>query len=156
MYIYTFTCSTNRLTWHNGQIPETEVWVKVGGNKGADTVKMIFQLCNVISPNSVQNTCVVTMFEGRDTTANVHVALDRYKPQFEHLRATQWRYIYLHTCILYIVFTCTHMHIVHCTGKRIQLFMSGDFEFLSWMYGITGAQGTCTCIYTQRGQCIEV
>ena len=28
-------------------------------------------------------------------------------------------------------------------GKRIRIFMSGDYEFLSRMYGITGAQGTC-------------
>ena len=55
----TLTCSTNRLTWHNGMIPEREVWVKVGGDKGADTVKIVFQLCNVINPNSVINTCVL-------------------------------------------------------------------------------------------------
>ena len=28
-------------------------------------------------------------------------------------------------------------------GKRIRIFMSGDYEFLSRMYGISGAQGTC-------------
>ena len=27
-------------------------------------------------------------------------------------------------------------------GKRVRIFMSGDYEFLSRMYGITGAQGT--------------
>ena len=82
----------NSTNWHDGQIPETEIWVKVGGDKGADTVKVIFQLCNVISPNSVQNTCVFTVFEGRDTTTNLHVALDRYKAQFECLTAMEWRY----------------------------------------------------------------
>ena len=112
VYIHTFTCSTNRLTWHNGQIPETEVWVKVGGDKGADTVKVIFQLCNVISPNSVQNTCVFTVFEGRDTTTNLHVALDRYKPQFEHLRATQWRYISTYMYIIHSIYMYIH---AHCT-----------------------------------------
>ena len=89
--VYTYTCSTNRLTWHNGQIPETDIWVKVGGDKGADMVKVFFQLCNVSSPNSVQNTCVFSVFRGKDTTTNLHVALDRYKPQFEHLAATEWR-----------------------------------------------------------------
>ena len=88
----TLTCSTNRLTWHNGMIPEREVWVKVGGDKGADTVKIVFQLCNVINPNSVINTCVFCVFEGKDTTTNLHVALDRYKPDFEHLSAIRWRY----------------------------------------------------------------
>ena len=71
------------------KIPESEVWVKIGGDKGADTVKVVFQLCNVISPNSVHNTCV---FEGKDTSTNLQVALDRYKTQVERLRTTKWRY----------------------------------------------------------------
>ena len=92
MYIhFAHVCSNNRLTWHNGQIPESEVWVKVGGDKGADTVKVFFQLCNVPNPNSVQNTCVFTVFKGKDTTTNLHVSLDRYKPQFEHLAQSEWR-----------------------------------------------------------------
>lgn len=62
--------------------------MKVGGDKGADTVKVI---CNVPTPNSVQNTCVFTVFEGRDTTTNLHITLDRYKPQFESQSAMQWR-----------------------------------------------------------------
>ena len=57
--------------------------MKIGGDKGADTVKV---LCNVISPNSVHNACV---FEGKDTSTNLHVALDRYKTQVERLRTTK-------------------------------------------------------------------
>ena len=37
------------------------------------------------------------------------------------------------------------IYIVCCgynRGKRIRLFMTGDYEFLSRIYGITGAQGT--------------
>jgi hypothetical protein len=86
------TCRADRLTWHNGIIPESEVWVKVGGDKGADTVKVVFQICNVSCPNSVQNTCVFCIFEGKDTSTNLHVTLDRYQTQFEQLRTTKWRY----------------------------------------------------------------
>jgi hypothetical protein len=68
--------------------------VKVAGDKGADTVKLVFQICNVPNPNSVQNTCV-------------------------------------------FVYSVTPVR-----GKEIRLFMSGDYEFLSRMYGISGAQGT--------------
>ena len=75
--------SSGWLTWHNGLIPESEVWVKVAGDKGADTVKLVFQICNVPSPTSVQKTCIYVVFEGRDTVSNLHVALDRYIPQFE-------------------------------------------------------------------------
>ena len=79
------------MTWHDGLIPESEVWVKIAGDKGADTVKLVFQLCNVHSPNSVQNTCVFAVFEERDTITNLHTALDCYSPKFEHLVATEWR-----------------------------------------------------------------
>ena len=126
--------STNRVTWHNGLIPESEIWVKIGGDKGADTVKLVFQLCNVTSPNSVQNTCVFAVFEGRDTTTNLHVALDRYKDQIEHLTTTEWRYLHvllqIHTTIWFYIgvegydFSCV-------------VTMSSSL----WMYGISGAQG---------------
>lgn len=86
-----FVYRCNRLTWHDGLIPESEVWVKVAGDKGADAVKLVLQICNVPSPNSVQNTCVFAVFEGRDTTSNLHVALNRYIPQVEALMATKWR-----------------------------------------------------------------
>jgi hypothetical protein len=52
----------------------------------------------------------------------------------------------LHTCI-------SHGN----RGKSIRLFMSGDYEFLSRMYGITGAQGiihTDALIgYTYKNEC---
>ena len=134
------------LTWHNGIIPESEIWVKVGGDRGADTVKVVFQICNVYSPNSVQNTCVFTIFEGRDTATNLHIALDRYKSQFEQLAQTEWRY--MHCTIHKYTHTNRNVYIIRICcgynrGKRIRLFMTGDYEFLSRMYGITGAQGTC-------------
>ena len=45
---------TSRLTWHNGVIPENEVWLKLGGDKGGGTFKTNFQIVNVAAPNSVQ------------------------------------------------------------------------------------------------------
>ena len=43
-----------RLTWHNGIIPATEIWVKIGGDKGGGSFKFNFQIVNNVSPNSVQ------------------------------------------------------------------------------------------------------
>ena len=40
-------------------IPESEVWIKLGGDKGGDvlnTFKMNFQIVNVAAPNSVHKT----------------------------------------------------------------------------------------------------
>ena len=41
---------------------------------------------------------------------------------------------------------CTVMYIqlyilVMCSGKRVQLFLSGDYEFLCRMFGLSGAAG---------------
>ena len=47
--------SEGRLTWHSGLIPEQEIWVKVGGDKGQGSMKTSFQICNVPHPNSCQN-----------------------------------------------------------------------------------------------------
>ena len=81
----------NLLTWHDGLIPTDEVWVKIGGDKGGTTLKASFQLCNVESPNSVQNTCVFAVFEARDSSTNLHIALDRYKNQISNLQTMQWK-----------------------------------------------------------------
>ena len=83
-----------RLTWHNGRIPQTEIWVKVGGDKGGgDSFKMKFQIVNTPTPNSVQNTCVFSFFEASDTSTNLHVALERYKAQIEALEGLKGRLV---------------------------------------------------------------
>lgn len=87
-YVYT---SLSRLTTHE-VIPQNEIWVKLGGDKGGGSVKINFQICNSFKPNSVTNTCVFTVFEAADTKTNLHVALERYKSQVDDLRKTVWRY----------------------------------------------------------------
>ena len=60
----------HRLHCQNG-IPNNEVWVKVGGDKGGGSFKMNFQICNVAHPNSVNNTCVFCAFEASDNPTNL-------------------------------------------------------------------------------------
>eukprot|EP00731_Ephydatia_muelleri_P030963 Em0022g477a len=79
-----------RLTWHNGVIPASEIWIKLGGDKGGGTFKMNFQIVNVAAPNSVNNTCVFCCFEADDSYTNLHIALERYKEQVEHLQGMTW------------------------------------------------------------------
>ena len=65
-----------------GFIPDSEIWVKLGGDKGGNvlnTTKMDFQIINVPAQNAVYNTCVVSCFEAADTVINLHCALDRFK-----------------------------------------------------------------------------
>ena len=81
----------NTLTWHNGEIPTNEVWVKLGGDKGGSSFKMNFQLLHVINPNSIHNTCVFLAFQAGDSIFNLNVALDRYKDQVEDLQESAWK-----------------------------------------------------------------
>eukprot|EP00731_Ephydatia_muelleri_P032533 Em0024g77a len=106
---------TGRLTWHDGVIPASEIWLKLGGDKGGSSFKMNFQIVNVAAPNSVHNTCVFCCFEADDTVTNLRIALDRYKDQVAHLQGMQWR------------------------QYTIKLFMCGDYEFITRMYGLSRA-----------------
>lgn len=79
------------LTW-NG-IPETELWVKLGGDKGGSSFKMNFQIVNVTHPNSIQNTCVFAAFEAPDSKTNLHITLERYQGPVSLLQSHTWRYL---------------------------------------------------------------
>ncbi|KAL5510748.1 hypothetical protein EMCRGX_G006349 [Ephydatia muelleri] len=81
---------TRRLTWHEGFIPASEVWIKIGGDKGGGTFKMNFQNVSIATPNSVHNTCVFCCFAAGDSVTNLHAALDRFKDQVEHLNGMKW------------------------------------------------------------------
>ena len=83
--------SAGTLMWHNGVIPEIEIWVKLGGDKGGGAFKMNFLIVNTNSPNSVHSTCVFACFEAQDTIANFHIALDRYKDEVTNLGMSQWK-----------------------------------------------------------------
>lgn len=76
--------------WHPG-VPSEEVWIKLGGDKGGGSFKMNFQIVNVESPNAPQNTCVFSIFEGGDSTVNLHVALDRFKDDIKTLNGMEWK-----------------------------------------------------------------
>ena len=82
----------DRLTWHNGLIPEDEVWVKIGGDKGGGSFKMSVQIANVPKPNSINNTFVFCSFEAGDSVTNLLVGLAVYQTQGTTLSTTQWKY----------------------------------------------------------------
>ena len=82
--------SLGRLS-NQGFIPSKEIWVKLGGDKGGKTMKLSFQLCNCVHPNSPTNTCVFACFEASDTRCNLHLAMDRYKEQVNDLAGQTWK-----------------------------------------------------------------
>ena len=82
-----------QLTWHDNRIPENEIWIKLGGDKGGTSFKMNFQIMNIANPNSVSNTCVFVAYQASDTTFNLHIALDRYSDQIIDLQDSEWKYV---------------------------------------------------------------
>uniref|UniRef100_A0A1X7VFL6 Uncharacterized protein n=1 Tax=Amphimedon queenslandica TaxID=400682 RepID=A0A1X7VFL6_AMPQE len=87
MIVKDLSCSINlevltaELTWHNGVIPVNEIWVKTGGDKGGSSFK-----------TSIEVLCFV-VFEAPDCSSNLHIALNRYDDQIDHLQDSCWRYI---------------------------------------------------------------
>jgi len=62
-------------------IPSSEIWIKLGGDKGHGSFKMTLQLVNTAHPNSVKETVLLPMFKAGDSTLNLHTALSMYKEQ---------------------------------------------------------------------------
>jgi len=68
-----------------------KIWIKLGGDKGGSSMKMLLQICNLKAPNFVKNTCIVAAFQAGDTITNLHVALNRYQEQVNRIESLTWR-----------------------------------------------------------------
>ena len=66
--------SADGLINHHGAIPEDELWIKLGGDKGRGSFKFNFQLVNTLHPNSVKKTVLVSVFKAGDSASNLHTA----------------------------------------------------------------------------------
>eukprot|EP00118_Oscarella_pearsei_P010008 m.59295 g.59295 ORF g.59295 m.59295 type:complete len:166 (+) comp34880_c0_seq6:289-786(+) len=112
-----------KLTWHDGCIPEDQVWIKIGGDSVGGSFKLSFQLGNVERVNSVRNTFPICCFAAGDSVANLQVALKRFHDQVNEIKQLMWN------------------------GKSVDLFVFGDYDFLSKIYGISGAAGRHPCLW---------
>ena len=54
---------------------------------------MAFQIANLDKPNSKTNTVVFSMFNAKDSWANLKTALLQYKHQVNILKETTWRLV---------------------------------------------------------------
>ncbi len=64
----------------------SELWLKLGGDKGHGSFKLTLQLVNTAHPNSIKETTMVSIFKAGDSTINLYTALDMYQ---EHIREAQ-------------------------------------------------------------------
>ncbi|XP_067667443.1 uncharacterized protein [Haliotis asinina] len=114
---------SGQLTWHSQHIPEDEIWLKIGGDHGGGSLKLSLQIANLSRPNSKHNTVIFNIFEAKDTRKNLEIALSPYCEQFKQLNGQTWH------------------------GKHLRIFLFGDYDFLSKVYGISGAAAKFPCLW---------
>ncbi|XP_071795962.1 uncharacterized protein [Asterias amurensis] len=114
--------SQRLLTWYDGLIPDNEIWLKVGGDKGGNSFKMCFQIVNVNKPNSLENTVVFACYEGTDSLVNLQRTMPAMMEQIALLSTKKWR------------------------ERSFRLLCFGDYELLNKLYGINGCNGKFNCV----------
>ena len=137
--------------------------MKIGGDKGGGSFKMSFQvtqsyLCmclwsifsifllyNADSQSRQTKLCkedlCLLLLQGRRLQNKLHLALDTYKDQVSRLQSgTTWRYATPkhYTCLPALKHS---LLLSTCRGKRIRVFLFGDYEFLCRILGISGPTG---------------
>ena len=114
---------SERLTWHSGTIPSSEVWIKIGGDHGGGSFKLSMQIANTKRPNATDNTIPLFIFNEKDSPANLQTALTQYSSQIEQLQQATWH------------------------AKAIVVYMFGDYEFQTVNYGLSGSVGVRPCLH---------
>ena len=113
------------LTWHSGTIPADELWWKVGADAGGSSFKAVLSPLNVEKPNAKENCYLILMAEAKDTSDNIRILLGPLKEQINKVAKMTWR------------------------NKKVKLFLTGDYEFLTKMYGLSGAAGKHPCLWCE-------
>ena len=113
----------NLLTWHENSIPDDEIWIKLGGDHGGGSFKLMLQVANVKEANSKLNTFLVSIVNCKDFHYNLKKVLKPYRQQVTNLQQMEWK------------------------GKRIRVFLFGDYDFLLKICGLSGAQSSHPCLW---------
>ena len=113
------------LSWHDGGIPQNEIWLKLGSDHGGGSFKFCLQVLNVKHPNSKNNTFLVRTFEAKDNVENLKRVLcsDEFKQETRPLHSMAWR------------------------GKRVRVFLCGDYDLFCKTFGLLGARGFHPCLW---------
>ncbi|XP_078682183.1 uncharacterized protein LOC144916734 [Branchiostoma floridae x Branchiostoma belcheri] len=128
--ILTRNATAGELTWFEGTIPESEVWIKFLGDHGGGSFKLGFQVLNRMHPNAAHNTNIVCLFKAKDTRENLLSATSNFCKDIGTLQTMSWRS-------------------PQGSVKRVRVFGAGDYHLLSLWYGLSGACGTHPCLWCQ-------
>lgn len=93
------------LSWHSHgdndpSLPSNEMRIKIGGNEGGGSFKMVFQIANQVKPNSADHTVVFCCLGADDNLPNLHIALDRFKETVHDVQQ------FASTCVCTLVCVC--------------------------------------------------
>ena len=78
------------LTWHNGGIPEDQIWLKIGGDHGKGSLKMSVQVANLDKPNSKEHThYVIAMINAKETIKVLHQLTININPEIQKLKLNE-------------------------------------------------------------------
>ena len=80
----------NKLSRNNKKTSEDEIWVKIGGDHGGDSFKLMLQIANVENSHSRKSTFLITIVNCKDTPLNIRRVLNRYKTQVTQLQEMNW------------------------------------------------------------------
>ena len=82
----------NLLTWRDGSIPGDEIWVKIGGDHGKNSLKFTLQVANTAKPNTRHNTLVIAIAAVRDSHENMVRFLEgELGSDIKALQSHSWR-----------------------------------------------------------------
>ena len=112
---------SGELEWH-GQIPDNEIWIKIGGDHGGGSLKIMLQVANLRKPNSKHNTFLICITNAKDSHTNLAKVLGHYKDQIDELSSMMWE------------------------GKRTRIFTCGDLDFLLKNFGLSSAASCHPCL----------
>ena len=111
------------ITWHDGAIPENEIWVKVGGDHGQGSLKFSLAVVNTRNPNSEDNNVLIDKACIKESRENMEIFFESVRNQLVDVSNLVWN------------------------GKNIKLFLFGDYNFSFKIYCISGANGIYPCLW---------
>ena len=79
-----------KLSWHGGNIPENEIWVKIGGDHGQGSLKITLQILNIEKPNSKFHTSIIAMAHVSDNVHNLQTLVKKLETPINALKIATW------------------------------------------------------------------
>ena len=122
------------LTWCEGMDKDI-INIKIGADHGKNSFKFTMGVINTPKPNSQKNTIVIGMAAVEDTYENLD--------EFLKGGVTKKTGVFVSGIIDDLKALQNH----YWRGKKINLSLNGDYDFLCKAYGISGAAGKFPCLF---------